>query len=172
MTSYKQDPMKSEQAILPEDIDYLCRAIALGAEAEAEGNIPIGAIVVMEGRVIAEARNKVLFPEFHPGRHAEIEAMNMIRGDYLHHHSKNMTLYTTQEPCVMCLGAIILYRIGRVVYGGMDPKRGAVYLQEHLAKIYDLKSLPVFIGPLMPEICDPLFDRADKVYRSYRDKKN
>jgi tRNA(Arg) A34 adenosine deaminase TadA len=79
--------MKSEQAILPEDIDYLCRAIALGAEAEAEGNLPIGAIVVMEGRVIAEARNKVLFPEFHPGRHAEIEAMNMIRGEWLLHEA-------------------------------------------------------------------------------------
>ena len=153
-----------------EDLNFLHRAIALGEAAEAEGNLPIGAVIVMDDMVIAEAANKILVPEFHPGRHAEIEAMNAIPGERLHGHSKNMTLYTTQEPCLMCFGAIVLYRIGRVVYGGNDPKRGAAYLREHLTRIYDPASLPVFIGPVLPEICDPLFERADKVYRRFRDK--
>jgi tRNA(adenine34) deaminase len=160
-----------DSGVSAEDMDYLRRAIALGTEAEVEGNLPIGALIAKDGVVLAQAKNKVLFPEFHPGRHAEIEAMNMIPGNYLHEHSKKMTLYTTQEPCVMCLGAIILYRIGRVIYGGSDPKRGASYLTRHLTQIYDRINLPIFIGPLLPEVCDPMFARADKIYRDYRDQR-
>jgi hypothetical protein len=48
----------------------------------------------------------------------------------------------------------------RVVFGGVDPKRGASYLTEHLTKIYDPTNLPCFVGPLLPDICDPLFERA------------
>ena len=153
---------------LPEDYRYLARTIELAAEAEAEGNLPIGAIVVLGEDIIAEAKNKILIPEFHPGRHAEIEALNMIPGERLHNHSRDMTLYTTQEPCVMCLGAIVLYRIGRVVYGGADPKRGAAFLRDELTKIYDTDALPKMIGPLMPEICNVMFEKADAIYRRYR----
>jgi tRNA(adenine34) deaminase len=160
---------KLTTSVSTEDMDFLRRAISLGLEAEKEGNLPIGALIVKDGIVLAEARNRVLFPEFHPGRHAEIEAMNMIPGQYLHEHSRNMTLYTTQEPCVMCLGAIVLYRIGRVVFGGVDPKRGASYLTDSLKRIYDPKNLPSFAGPLLPEVCNPLFERADLIYRRYRD---
>jgi tRNA(adenine34) deaminase len=167
--SLRQQPETNlSNDVSPIDIEYLRRAIALGLEAEEEGNLPIGALIAVDRTIFAEAKNKVLFPEFHPGRHAEIEALNTIPGKYLHEHSRKMTLYTTQEPCVMCLGAIILYRIGRVVYGGADPKRGASYLTEYMSNIYDKQNLPCFIGPLLPDICDPMFTRADKIYRAYR----
>jgi tRNA(adenine34) deaminase len=168
MSLNQQPATNSNNDVSPVDMEYLRRAIALGEEAEKEGNLPIGALIAMDGTILAQAKNKVLFPEFHPGRHAEIEAMNMIPGKYLHEHSRKMTLYTTQEPCVMCLGAIILYRIGRVIYGGADPKRGASYLTEYMSNIYERQSLPSFIGPLLPDVCDPMFARADKIYRAYR----
>lgn len=169
-STHKTSENSKTGVVSAEDMEYLRRAIALGAAAELEGNLPIGALIAMDGVVLAEAGNKVLIPEFHPGRHAEIEAMNRIPGHYLHEHSRKMTLYTTQEPCVMCLGAIVLYRIGRVIYGGADPKRGASYLTRHLVEIYEEKNLPSFVGPLLPEICDPMFERADIIYRNYRDR--
>lgn len=154
-----------------DDYDFMRRALELANEAVAEGNLPIGALVVDGGEIIAEAKNKVLFPEFHPGKHAEIEALNQISGSRLHKNSKSMILYTTQEPCIMCLGAIVLYRIGRVIYGGNDPKRGATFLLDQLTKIYPPENIPVFIGPLMPDICDTMFSRADELYRAFRDNR-
>jgi tRNA(adenine34) deaminase len=121
--------------------------------------------------VLSESGNKILVPEFHPGRHAEIESLTKIPGEILHKDSKKMTLYTTQEPCVMCLGAIVLYRIGKVVFRGRDAKRGAVYLREHLQEIYKTNDIPLFIGPVIEveNICDEMFKRADAIYRRYRD---
>ena len=152
------------------DLDFMFRAVALAQVSEQRGNLPIGAIIVEGGAVIAEGENTVLCPDFHPGRHAEINALNKISGSYLHQKSKHMTIYTTQEPCVMCLGSIVLHRIGRVVFGGYDPNRGASYLLPYLERIYPKQSLPEVIGPILPDVCDELFSRANEIYRNFRDK--
>jgi tRNA(adenine34) deaminase len=164
--SMSQDPSAGPGA---DDLACLERAIALAESAAREGNLPIGAVIMLDGKMLSEGRNSVLRPEFHPGRHAEIEALNAISGEILHKHSKRMVLYTNIEPCVMCLGAIILHRIGRVVFGAIDPRRGAGYLHGSLLKIYQEDQLPRLVGPLLQDRCAAMFLQADKIYRDFRD---
>lgn len=85
------------------DLLYLRRAVGLALEAEKQGNLPIGAVVTLDDRVIAEAGNALLIPQYHPGRHAEIEALQRVP-ENLWPRAREMTCYTTLEPCMMCTG--------------------------------------------------------------------
>jgi tRNA(adenine34) deaminase len=76
-----------------------------------------------------------------------------------------MTCYTTLEPCVMCFGALVLHQIGRVVFGARDPRGGALGLLEHLPS--DVKATIAhveWIGPVRPDLCNPLYERASVRY--------
>ena len=142
------------------DLNFLRRAIRLAFEAEAAGNLPVGAVVTLGGRVVAEAGNAVLAPAYHPGRHAETEALRLVPED-LWPRGREMTIYTTLEPCVMCAGALLLHGVGRVVYGARDTVGGAGSLLAHLPIYYaDGAGVPLWVGPLLPELCDPLFQRV------------
>jgi tRNA(adenine34) deaminase len=102
------------------------RAIALAEAAGAAGEVPVGAVVVTEnGQAIAEAENR-RERDYDPTAHAEILALRaagQALGDW---HLTHCTLYVTLEPCPMCAGALILARLGLLVYGADDPKAGAV----------------------------------------------
>ena len=100
------------------------RAIQLALEAEGQGNLPIGALVVLDGNIIAEGRSAIWSPELSLHRHAEMEALRQVPAQLME-RSREMTLYTTLEPCLMCTGAILLHRIGRVLYGSSDTYGGA-----------------------------------------------
>jgi len=142
------------------DQKYLQRAVALALAAEQNGNLPIGAVIMLDDQIIAEAGNAMLVPYYHPGRHAEIEALQRVPVD-LWPRSREMTCYSTLEPCAMCMGALLLHGIGRVVFGAKDLGGGASVLLPHLPSYYaDGKSIPHWVGPLLPEICDPLYYRA------------
>ena len=102
---------------------YMREALKEARRAEAEGEIPIGAVVVCEGRIIARAHNQT--ETLHdPTAHAEMLAMtaatSYIGGKYL----PECTLYVTVEPCPMCAAAMAWTQVGAVVYGADDPKRG------------------------------------------------
>lgn len=102
---------------------YMRKALAEAQQALAEGEIPIGAIVVCQDHVIARAHN--LTETLHDvTAHAEMQAItsaaNELGGKYL----KDCTLYVTVEPCVMCAGALGLSQLSRIVYGAADEKRG------------------------------------------------
>ena len=102
---------------------YMREALKEARRAEAEGEIPIGAVVVCEGRIIARAHNQT--ETLHdPTAHAEMLAMTAatayIGGKYL----PECTLYVTVEPCPMCAAAMAWTQVGAVVYGAPDPKRG------------------------------------------------
>lgn len=102
---------------------YMRKALAEAQQAQAEGEIPIGAIVVCQDHVIARAHN--LTETLHDvTAHAEMQAItsaaNELGGKYL----KDCTLYVTVEPCVMCAGALGWSQLSRVVYGAADEKRG------------------------------------------------
>jgi len=107
-----------------QDLPFLDRALALALEAERMGNLPIGAVITLDGRVIAEASNALLVPCYHPRRHAEMEALERVPVA-LWPESRAMTCYTTLEPCVMCMGALVLHGVGRVVFGARDREGGA-----------------------------------------------
>ncbi|HKG21275.1 MAG TPA: nucleoside deaminase [Blastocatellia bacterium] len=142
------------------DLEYVSRAVRLATEAELLGNLPIGAVVSLGGEVIAEAGNSVLSPHYHPGRHAETEALGRVPAS-LWPRCREMTCYSTLEPCVMCMGAILLHGIGRVVFGAADVDGGAGVMLSRLPVYYASGAgVPAWIGPVLPEVCDPLYNRV------------
>ena len=151
------------------DISSFERAIQLALEAEASGNLPIGAVICLQGRIVAEGKNGIWSPAFNPNRHAEIEALRNVPPT-LWESARSMTLYTTLEPCLMCLGAILLHHIGRVVYGSADPYGGALMAFGHLpAYFQEAASHTKWVGPAYGEHCDPLFRRVMQLVESTRE---
>jgi tRNA(adenine34) deaminase len=104
------------------DEDYMRRALELAWKAEAEGEVPVGAVVVLEDRVIGEGWNRPISAS-DPTAHAEIQAMRAAAASTKNYRLTGATLYVTLEPCAMCLGAMFHARIARAVYGATDPKK-------------------------------------------------
>ena len=101
------------------------RALELAAEAAAASEIPVGAVVLdIEGRIVAEGRNN-REATHDPTGHAEVEALRAAAASVGSWNLDGHTLVVTLEPCVMCAGAILQARIGRVVFGAWDEKAGA-----------------------------------------------
>jgi tRNA(adenine34) deaminase len=100
------------------------RALALARRAAEEGEVPVGAVLVRNGEVIAEGWNRPIAAQ-DPTAHAEIEAMRAGAAVLGNYRLIDTTLYVTLEPCVMCAGAVIHARVKRLVYGAADPKTGA-----------------------------------------------
>lgn len=109
----------------PDDRRWMERALAHARAAAGAGEVPVGAVVVAEGRVLAESANRTR-SDADPTAHAEILALRAAaasRGDW---RLDGATLYVTLEPCAMCAGAAVLARVDRIVYGAADPKAGMV----------------------------------------------
>lgn len=107
------------------DFEWMARALELARLAAEAGEVPVGAVIVREGEVIAEGHNLTV-SEADPTTHAEVVAIrraSAVVGDW---RLLGCTLYVTLEPCAMCAGAIVLARIPRVVFGARDPKAGMV----------------------------------------------
>jgi tRNA(adenine34) deaminase len=107
------------------DEKYIRLALEQAHDAQRAGEVPIGAVVVAEGRVVAKGFNRTL-TECDPTAHAEIVALRAAAKELGNHRIGAAALYVTIEPCTMCAGAIIQARIARLVYGADDPKGGAV----------------------------------------------
>ena len=100
------------------------RALAEAARGLKEDEVPVGAVVVRDGKIIARAHNRPLHLN-DPSAHAEILALRRAGRKLGNYRLSGCTLYVTIEPCAMCAGAIVHSRIERVVFGGFDPKAGA-----------------------------------------------
>lgn len=112
-------------------VDAACMQLAIeeARAAEAHGDVPIGAIVVRDtpdGPMVVAARHNERELTGDPTAHAEVLALRDASQQVGHWRLLDCTLYVTLEPCVMCAGALVNSRIGRVVYGATDPKAGAV----------------------------------------------
>ena len=103
---------------------WMRHALALAHQAERMGEIPVGAIVVSEGKIIGEGFN-VPISQHDPRAHAEMVAIRQAAKHIENYRISNSTLYVTLEPCPMCSGAIVHSRINRVVFGAYDYKTGA-----------------------------------------------
>jgi tRNA(adenine34) deaminase len=99
-------------------------AVKEAIAAREEGEVPIGAVVVREGRVIGRGHNQRETLQ-DPTAHAEMIALTAAAGDAGSWRLEDCTMYVTLEPCTMCAGAIVLARIERLVFGATDPKAGA-----------------------------------------------
>ena len=102
-------------------------ALALAREAAARGEVPVGAVVVLDAAVVGEGWNQPITTN-DPTAHAEIVALRDAGRRLGNYRLTGADLYVTIEPCQMCVGAMVHARIARVVYGAAEPKAGAVEL--------------------------------------------
>jgi len=116
---------------------FMREALALAAEAARAGEVPVGAVVVREGRVIGRGYNRPITSN-DPTAHAEIVALREAAAAERNYRLTGCELYVTLEPCAMCVGAMVHARIARIVYGAADPKTGAC------GSIVDLPALATF----------------------------
>ena len=128
------------------DEEFMCRALALARRAGQEGEVPIGALVVLDGNVIGEGWNRPIAAS-DPTAHAEIQAIRDTAKKLGNYRLTGATLYVTLEPCDMCVGAMFHARIARAVFGATDPKKLV------------LKSQVVLQGGVLAEECGALLSR-------------
>ena len=107
------------------DEHFMREAQREAREALAAGEVPVGAVVVLDGRVVGAGFNQPI-GRADPTAHAEIVALRVAAREVGNYRLTGATLYVTVEPCVMCVGAIVHARIGTLVYGASEPKAGAV----------------------------------------------
>ncbi len=106
------------------DKQFMLRALELARRAEAEGEVPVGAVVVRDGEVLGEGWNRTILLN-DASAHAEILALRDAGKSERNYRLPGSTVYVTLEPCCMCAGAMIHARVGEVVYAASDPKTGA-----------------------------------------------
>ena len=106
------------------DLEAMREALSEARKANAAGEVPIGAVIVSRGEMIARGQNSVIRTS-DPTAHAEIVALRQAARTFGNYRLNGTTLYVTLEPCAMCAGAMIHARIDRLVYGAPDPKAGA-----------------------------------------------
>jgi tRNA(adenine34) deaminase len=114
------DPV--EQAEI--DARYMSRALELARMAEAAGEVPVGAVIVKDGAIVAEGWNRPISTH-DPTAHAEVIAMRAAAQSIQNYRLLDTTLYVTLEPCAMCASAMVHARVKRLVYAATDPRAGA-----------------------------------------------
>jgi tRNA(adenine34) deaminase len=107
------------------DIEFMQQALAEARESAASGEVPIGAVLVRDGKILARAGNRTI-RDCDPTAHAEIVALREAARIVGNYRLADTTLYVTIEPCSMCAGAMIQARVPRLVYGAAEPRGGAV----------------------------------------------
>jgi len=104
------------------DASFMRRALELARRAAAEGEVPVGALVVLGGEVVGEGWNRPI-AACDPTAHAEVQALRAAAAATRNYRLTGATLYVTLEPCDMCLGAMFHARVARAVFGATDPKK-------------------------------------------------
>ncbi len=151
------------------DEQFMRQALALAAEAGREGEVPVGAVITLDGRVVGRGRNRRETAK-NALCHAELEAINEACEHLGGWRLWQCTMYVTLEPCPMCAGAIINARIPRLVYGAPDPKAGSC------GSVTDLFSLPYnhkpeVVSGLLAEESGALLQEFFARLRETREKK-
>jgi tRNA(adenine34) deaminase len=108
------------------DVNFMQAALEEAQAAGARGEVPVGAVIVSEDRIVGRGGNRTIL-DCDPSAHAEIVALREAAKTIGNYRLLGTTLYVTIEPCAMCAGAMVQARIARLVYGAEDPKGGAVY---------------------------------------------
>lgn len=116
---------------MSEHADWMARALDQARRAEQAGEVPVGALVVRDGTCLGWGHNRPI-GRHDPTAHAEIQAVREAARMVGNYRLPGATLYVTLEPCVMCMGALIQARVGRLVFGCPDPRAGAA------GSVYDL----------------------------------
>jgi tRNA(adenine34) deaminase len=119
------------------DLDFMREALAEARLAVGAGEVPVGAVITMSGRIVGRAHNRTI-GDCDPSGHAEIVALRQAAEALGNHRLSGATVYVTLEPCAMCVGAMIQARVARVVFAAYDERAGA------LGSVLDLSAVPEF----------------------------
>jgi tRNA(adenine34) deaminase len=138
-----------------DDAYWMKQALKEASRALKEGEVPVGAVIVQDDKIIGRGRNQVeAFQD--PTAHAEMVAITAAADMLQSRRLLNTTLYVTLEPCAMCAGAIVLARIPRVVFGAYDPKAGACGTLMNILADTRLNHQPEVIGGVLADQCGSL----------------
>ena len=139
-----------------EDLRFMRHALQEARKARELGEVPVGAVIVDEtGSLLASAGNRSI-GDRDPGGHAEMAAMRAAGKKLDNYRLLNTTMYVTIEPCIMCAGAIIHARIGRLVFGALDPKAGAIVSCYQIGRDGKLNHHLEVAGGLLADECGEL----------------
>ena len=140
------------------DADYMRQALVLAAQAQASGEVPVGAVLVREERVIATGSNCPV-ASHDPTAHAEIQALRAAGRALGSYRLGDTTLFVTLEPCAMCAAAIVHARVRRVVFGAWDPRAGAAGSTIDLFRLPGLNHRVDVFGGVLSEECGALLQQ-------------
>ena len=146
------------------DLSCMDSAELMARNALQKRNLPIGCVISLDAQIIATGENAIHHPTADPWRHAECEALRHSPPE-LWTRARDMTLYTTLEPCIMCLSTLILHGIGRIVYGACDKRGGGSCILPHLPPFYGKDNTPILIGPTDPQRFDKYYELADRMFQ-------
>ena len=127
-------------------------ALTLAAQAAASGEVPIGAVVVIDGRIVGRGYNRPISAS-DPTAHAEIVALRDAARQVGNYRLTGAVLYVTVEPCVMCVGACVHARIGTLVYGASEPRAGAIESQQRVYEHPSLNHRFTIVAGVLTEAC-------------------
>jgi tRNA(adenine34) deaminase len=134
------------------DAAFMQVALEQAADSAKAGEIPVAAVVVVSGEIVATGQNRSI-RDSDPSAHAEVVALRAAGSTLSNYRLTDATLYVTLEPCAMCIGAIVQARVARVVFGAYDAKAGAA------GSVIDLSDSPAFnhrfevLGGVLAEEC-------------------
>ncbi|MBA3564811.1 MAG: tRNA adenosine(34) deaminase TadA [Gammaproteobacteria bacterium] len=130
-------------------------ALSLAERAQGQGEVPVGAVLVHDGRIVGEGFNRPI-STCDPTAHAEMVALREAAGHLGTYRLLNTTLYCTLEPCAMCAGGLVHARVARLVFGARDPKAGACGSVLNLLDARELNHRVVCTGGVLEEECGAL----------------
>jgi tRNA(adenine34) deaminase len=157
--------MTDEQQRLDEH--WMAEALAMAARADAAGEVPVGAVVVLDGAVIGRGWNRPISGH-DPTAHAEIMALREAAAAIGNYRLVGADLYVTIEPCTMCAGAVVHARIRRLVFGATEPKSGAVISNGQLLQQAWLNHGVDVVGGVSAQACS---ERISDFFRRRREHK-
>jgi tRNA(adenine34) deaminase len=137
------------------DLIWMQRALELARLGAAAGEVPVGAVLVLNNEVIGEAYNSPI-ADHDPSAHAEMLALRAGAKKTQNYRLINACLYVTLEPCIMCVGAMVHARIQRLVYAANDPKTGAIQSQARLLDETFLNHRVQYEGGVLGHECGKL----------------
>ncbi len=146
---------------MPADDFFLQQALELAREAEADGEVPVGAVIVLKGEIIGRGRNSPISLN-DPTAHAEILAMREACKTLGNYRLEGATIYATLEPCVMCAGALVNARVERLVFGARDLRFGGVRSKFRLADAEVLNHRLEIVEGVLGADCAELLERFFK----------
>lgn len=147
-----------------QDIEAMRAALAEAALAAGSDEVPVGAVVLVDNEIIAQGHNNSI-ANSDPSGHAEIVALRRAAERLGNYRLPSATLYVTLEPCVMCVGAIVQARVGRVVFGAYDDKAGALGSAADLTDSKALNHRFEINGGLLADECSALLQQFFKSRR-------